>query len=94
MDKKLTYDHNSMETESPFNKEITRIVIPHKFRQPQMEPHDGFGSPVDHVGTYKSRMALTTNLVELYCLAFPSTLKGLTNQWFHSLKLRSISSFN
>ena len=39
-------------------------------------------------------MALITNLDELYCLAFPRSFKDPTNQWFHSLKLRSISGFN
>ena len=36
-------------------------------------------------------MALATNANELYCLAFPSTLKGPTVQWFHSFKPQSIS---
>ena len=39
-------------------------------------------------------MAFTTNLDELHYLAFPSTFMGLTNQWFHSLKLRSINGFD
>ena len=75
MCKKLTYDLTNTEIESPFIEEITEIVVPHKFRQPQMESYDGSGSPIDYVPTYKSRMALTTNFIELYYLAFPSTLK-------------------
>ena len=38
-------------------------------------------------------MALATNADELYCLAFPNTLKGLSVQWFHSLKPQWISDF-
>ena len=78
--KKSTCDLASTESESPFTKEITRIVVPHKFMQPQMESYDGSGSLVDHIRAYRPRMALTTNLDELHCLAFPSTLKGLANQ--------------
>ena len=59
-----------------------------------MESYDGLGSLVDHILTYKSRMALTTNLDKLYYLAFPITLKGPKNQWFHSLKSRLGSSFD
>ena len=70
--KKSTNDLTSMDIESPFVEEITRIVALHKFKQPQMESYDGSGSLVDHVRTYKSRMALTTNLNELYYLAFPA----------------------
>ena len=40
-----------------------------------MESYDGLGSPVDHVHSYRSQMDLTTNLNELYCLAFLTTLK-------------------
>ena len=39
-------------------------------------------------------MVLTTNLDKLYFLDFPNTLKGSANQWFHSLKPRSISGFD
>ena len=38
-------------------------------------------------------MALATNADEFLCLAFPSTLKGSTAQWFHSLKPRLIRDF-
>ena len=94
MGKKSTYNLTNTDTKSPFIEEITKLIVTHKFEQSQMESYEGSGSPVDHVCAYKSWMALTTNLDELYCLAFPSTLKGLTNQWFHSLKPRSVSSFD
>ena len=94
MGKKSTYDLTSIENESPFTEEITRIIVPHKLKQPQMESYNSSGSPVDHVRAYRSRMALTTNLDELYCLVFPSTQKGPANQWFYSLKPNSINSFD
>ena len=94
MDKKSTYDLASMEIESPFIEEIIRIIVPHKFKQPQMESYDESGSPVDDVRAYRPCMALTTNLDEFYYLAFPSTLKGPVNQWFDTLRPMSIVSFD
>ena len=94
MGKKSTYNLVSTKIESPFTEEITRIIFPHKFRQSRMESYNGSRSPVDHVSAYRSRIALTTNLGELYCLVFPSTLKGPINQWFYSLKLRFINNFD
>ena len=94
MGNKSTYDLASTDTESPFIGNIIGIVVSHKFKQPQMESYDGSGSSIDHIQAYRSRMALTTNLDELYYLAFPSTLKGPVNQWFHSLKPRSIDGFD
>ena len=94
MGKKLTHELTNIEIKLPFIKEITGIVVPHKFRQLQMESYDGLGRPVDHIRVYKSRMALTTNFDELYCLTFPGTLKGPINQWFHYLKSRSVSNFD
>ena len=79
MGKKSTYDLASTETESPFTEEITSIIVPHKFKQPQMESYDSSKSPMDHVRAYKSQIALTTNLDELYYLTFPNTLKGQAN---------------
>ena len=35
--KKSTYDLASTKTESPFTLEITEIVVPHKFKSPQMK---------------------------------------------------------
>ena len=62
-------------------------MVSHKFKQSHMESYDGLGSSVGYIRAYRSRMALTTNLDELYYLAFPSTLKGLANQWFHFVNI-------
>ena len=86
-------DHASTEIESPFSSRITRFFVPRKFKQPYLDSYNGLGSPVDHIRTYKAQMALATNADELFCLAFPSTLKGSAAQWFHSLKSQSISDF-
>ena len=79
-------DHANTETEPPFSTWITRFTILRKFKQPHLESYNGSRSPMDHVRTYKAQMGLATNADELYCLAFPNTLKGLVAQWFHSLK--------
>ena len=81
-----TYDHTNTEIKSPFSTRITRFMIPHKFKQPYLDSYNIFESPVDHIWTYRAQMALATNADELLYLAFPSTLKGPTAQWFHSLK--------
>ena len=58
MGKKSAYDLTSTDTRSSFIDDIIGVVVPQKFKQPQMESYDGSGSPVDHVHTYKSWMAL------------------------------------
>ena len=77
----LIYDHASTKIESQFSNRITRFSIPHKFKQPHQDSYNGSGNPIDHVRTYKAQMALATNVDELICLAFLSTLKGLAVQW-------------
>ena len=65
------YYHANMETESPSSTQFTRFVVLYKFKKPHLESYNGSRSPIDHI------RALTTNVYELYYLAFPSTLKGL-----------------
>ena len=93
LNRNLVCDHASTEIESPFSSRITRFSILHKFKQPHLDSYNGLGSPIDHVRTYKAQMALATNVDELLYLAFPSTLKVPAAQWFHFLKLHSISDF-
>ena len=89
----LICDHINTDTESPFFSWITRFSIPCKFKQPYLDSYNGSGSLVDKVKTFKAHMTLAINTDELLYLAFLSTLKGPTTQWFHSLKPRSISDF-
>ena len=69
-------DHTNTEIKSPFSTRITKFAVPHKFKQPHLDSYNGFGSPVDHVRTYKAQMALIISADELLYLAFPGTLKG------------------
>ena len=78
MDKKPAYKYADTEIESPFSSQVTKSTILRKFKQPRLNTYNGSGSPVNHIRTYKAQMALATNADELYCLAFPSTLKGPT----------------
>ena len=93
LNRDLNCNYASTETESPFCSRITRFSTPRKFKQPYLDSYNSLGSPVDHVRTYKAQIAIATNVDELLCLAFPSTLKDSATQWFHSLKPRSVSDF-
>ena len=89
----FVYDHINTKTELHFTTQITRFTIPCKFKQPHLDSYNGFGSPVDHVRTYRAQIALATKVDELLYLAFPSTPKVLNEQWFHSLKPWSVCDF-
>ena len=68
------------EIESLLSSQITRFSIPLKFKQPHLYSYNGSESLVDHVRTYKAKMALTINANELLCLVFPGSVNGLAAQ--------------
>ncbi|XP_010684688.1 uncharacterized protein LOC104899233 [Beta vulgaris subsp. vulgaris] len=56
--------------------------------------YDGTSDPDDHVVAYEGHMFLYTQEDAIWCKVFPSTLTGIGQTWFKSLKPGSISSFS
>ncbi|XP_057248573.1 uncharacterized protein LOC130590369 [Beta vulgaris subsp. vulgaris] len=66
---------------------MTRIKMP-------TSKYDGTSDPDDHVAAYEGHMFLYTDVDAIWCKVFPSTLTGIAQTWFKSLKPGSISSFS
>ncbi|KMT01944.1 hypothetical protein BVRB_9g209650 [Beta vulgaris subsp. vulgaris] len=77
---------------SPFtmdllNHPMTRIKMP-------TSKYDGTSDPDDHESAYEGHMFLYTDVDAIWCKVFPSTLTGIAQSWFKSLKPGSTSSFS
>lgn len=78
----------------PFFVGIMQDPIPAKFKLPHLESYDGSEDLVDHLMSFWTYILLHLVPDAVLCLAFPSTLKEVARQWYSSLKLSSIDSFN
>ena len=61
---------------------------------PQIKAYNRKTDPLDHIETYRTWMNVRRASANLKCQAFPFTLTGATRQWFRSLKLGTIDSFD
>ncbi|XP_010667003.1 uncharacterized protein LOC104884108 [Beta vulgaris subsp. vulgaris] len=77
---------------SPFTSEI----LNHSMTRIKMltSKYDGTSDPDDHVAAYEGHMFLYTQVDAIWCKVFLSTLTGMAQTWFKSLKPDSISSFS
>ncbi|XP_058185743.1 uncharacterized protein LOC131302968 [Rhododendron vialii] len=80
-------------TDSPFTPEVMELLLPRKFKMPQLETFNGSADPLDHLETYKSLMHLQVVPDEMMCQAFQVALKGSARAWFNKLPPGSIRSF-
>ncbi|XP_008352461.3 uncharacterized protein [Malus domestica] len=79
---------------SPFTNEIEWIDPPRGFTMPHFIPYKGDEDPDRHLKYYRSTMILYRNNDALMCKIFTTTLQGEAQDWFHTLPLQSIRSFN
>lgn len=56
--------------------------------------YDGNYDPDANVAAYEGHMYLYTQVDAILCKVFPSTLTGVAQNWFKSLKSGIISSFS
>ena len=80
-------------THSPFTLPVLESPMLSKFRLPQLEPFDRLRGPQDHLNTFKMTLGLQQSLDEILCRSFPTTLKGVTREWFTKLPTSSNDSF-
>ena len=80
-------------TDPPFSQKIMQESIPSNFKLSQFESYDGISDPIDHLKVFQTMMLLDA-LDAILCRAFPSTLKGAVRNWYSTLKLGTIFSFD
>ena len=80
-------------TNSPFTMEILECSIPSKFRLPQLEPFNGLKDLLDHLNTFKMTLGHQQPPDKILRRFFPTTLKGVTREWFTKLPTSSIDNF-
>ena len=73
---------------------IMQEPIPPNFKLPQFESYDRTSDPVDHLEAFRTMMLLHDAPDAILCRAFPSTLKGTARNWYSTLKLGTIYSFD
>ena len=80
-------------TDSPFMASINSHPLLPKFKMPSLDSYDGMRDPFDHIATFKTTMHLQGVPDEIMCKAFPTTLKGLAQEWFSKIPLNNVGSF-
>lgn len=61
---------------------------------PEIELYDGTTNLEDHIASFCCHMYLQDVDNPMWCRCFPSTLKGVVQQWFNNLPNGSIRCFN
>ncbi|GMN54056.1 hypothetical protein TIFTF001_023195 [Ficus carica] len=77
----------------PFTPEVMQVLLPDKFKMPQVPLYDGTTDPKDHLRRYNSHMSLYVVPGEIACRAFDSTLIGAAARWFRKLRPNTIGSW-
>ena len=80
-------------TDSPFTAAVLECPVPSKFRLPQLEPFYGLKDPQEHLNTFKTTLGLQQPPDEILCCSFPTTLKGVTREWFIKLPTSLVDNF-
>ena len=80
-------------TDSPFTAAVLECPVPSKFRLPQLEPFNGLKDPQEHLNTFKTTLGLQQPPDEILCCSFPTTLKGVTREWFIKLPTSLVDNF-
>ena len=80
-------------TDSPFTAAVLECPVPSKFRLPQLEPFYGLKETQEHLNTFKTTLGLQQPPDEILCCSFPTTLKGVTREWFIKLPTSLVDNF-
>ncbi|XP_021821663.1 uncharacterized protein LOC110763218 [Prunus avium] len=78
---------------SPFTNEVEWALPPKRFTTPSITPFKGDSDPESHLRHFKSAMILYKANDTLMCKVFTMTLRGATQDWFHTLPSASIGNF-
>ncbi|CAL2266797.1 unnamed protein product [Prunus armeniaca] len=78
---------------TPFTAEIEQAAPPKRFSTPSFTHFKGDSDLESHLKHFKSVMILHKADDALMCKVFVMTLRGIAQDWFHTLPSGSISSF-
>ncbi|CAL8148175.1 unnamed protein product [Prunus armeniaca] len=78
---------------TPFTAKIEQATPSKRFSTPSFTHFKGDSDPESHLKHFKSVMILHKADDALMCKVFVMTLRGATQDWFHTLPSGSISSF-
>ena len=81
-------------TNPPFSQKIMQELTPPNFKLSKFESYDGTSDPVDHLEAFRTMMLLHGAPDAILCQAFLSTLTGAARNWYLTLKLGTIFSFD
>jgi hypothetical protein len=69
-------DHLLHGTASPFTDQISRVLLPEKFKIPSIVTFTRIEDPTQHLDNYGDDMDLHGTPIKVMCRAFPLTLFG------------------
>ncbi|XP_021809105.1 uncharacterized protein LOC110757852 [Prunus avium] len=78
---------------TPFTAEIEQAAPSKRFSTPSFTHFKGDSDPESHLKHFKSVTILYKADDALMCKVFTMTLRGVAQDWFHTLPSRSINSF-
>ena len=78
----------------PFTDFITNTPLPAQWEPFTLDRYTGETDPDEHLKVYITHVALYTSQDAVFCKAFPTTLKVPALEWFTTLPLYSIDSFD
>ncbi|XP_042944641.1 uncharacterized protein LOC122278527 [Carya illinoinensis] len=77
----------------PYSDEVMPVLLPPRFKVPQIDMYNGYRDPVDHLENFKAYMTLHDFSGKVACRALPLTLKGIALGWFKTLRPGTINRF-
>jgi len=78
----------------PFTDFISNTPLPTQWEPFNLDRYTGETDPDEHLKVYITHVALYTSQDEVFCKAFPTTLKGPALEWFTTLPPYSIDNFD
>ncbi|XP_050207487.1 uncharacterized protein LOC126656907 [Mercurialis annua] len=84
----------TLRSDTPLGDHIIATDFATRFKYPSnLESYDGTGCPKSHIHKFQAIINVRTNLDHVLCKLFPTTLKGMTQEWYQGLKPNSIITF-
>ena len=80
-------------SDSPLSKEIQEYKFPIKFSTSNFDYYSGVNDAIQLIRHFGDKMVIYALNDPIMCLAFPSSLKGSTSDWFYSLPLHYLHNF-
>jgi len=79
-----------MEDFHPFTTEVMEVQLPNKWKWPKVDSYVETSNPDTHVKAYMTQTNLFSGDLGVHCWLFPTTLKGITLEWYFSLPQNSV----